>query len=416
MSLGFFGAVAPTAFPLLADLPLDVSSAQSIAELVAIPILIAMNGFFVAAEFSLVAVRRTRVEELVNRGAAGAKSLMHAIVHMNRSVAACQLGITLASLALGFVSEPALGAIIRPLFTHLPPEWHGTITRAFSIVLTLGLITYLHVVFGEQMPKIAALEGAERLALLVARPVNLFARAASPLIRLMNGSSAWLLQRFGYMGNSESSEVHTVDELRLLVEDTEEAGLLDPDAADMVLNVFALTNKKVRDCMVPRDKMATLDVNSPSEKVLEVARLGAHTRMPVYDGSLDNIVGIVNTKDLFFLFSTSGVVLVEDALYPATFLDPEESVANAFRLFRKSHRPMAVVRDKSNGVLGLITLEDVLEEIVGDIEDEHDVPVPKLKLPRRHPGIAGRANPLDRSRQPSPRSRSGETKKPTDGK
>src|SRR5262249_57423698 len=134
---------------------------------------------------------------------------------------------------------------------------------------------------------------------------------------------------------------------------------------------------------VPLEKVVALDVNTPPEKVLEIARLGAHTRMPVFDGSPDNVVGIVNTKDLFFLFSTSGVVLLEDALYPATFLDPEEPVANAFRLFRKSHRPMAVVRDGNGKVRGLITMEDVLEEIVGDIEDEHDVPVPKLKLARR---------------------------------
>jgi CBS domain containing-hemolysin-like protein len=155
--------------------------------------------------------------------------------------------------------------------------------------------------------------------------------------------------------------------------------------------------------MVSREKMASLDVNTPSDKVLEVARLGAHTRMPVYDGSLDKIVGIVNTKDLFFLFSTSGVVVLEDALYPATFLAPEESVANAFRLFRKSHRPMAVVRDDANVVLGLITLEDVLEEIVGDIEDEHDVYVPKLKLARRRAATAAKTGSSDRTKPTPPR-------------
>jgi CBS domain containing-hemolysin-like protein len=357
-----------------------------------------VNGFFVAAEFALVAVRRTRVEELVNQGRPGARSLMHAIENMNRSVAACQLGITLASLALGFMSEPAIASLVSPLFAHLPWDLQGPLARACSIVLTLGLVTYFHVVFGEQMPKIAALQASESLGLWIARPVNLFARCTSVLIRLMNGSSAWLLRRLGYQGGAEEGEVHTVAELQLLVEDTEEAGLLDPDAADMVLNVFALTNKKVCDCMVPREKMATLDVNSPSDKVLEVARLGAHTRMPVYDGAVDKIVGIVNTKDLFFLFSTSGIVLLEDALYPATFLDPEESVANAFRLFRKSHRPMALVRDKANAVVGLITLEDVLEEIVGDIEDEHDVPVPKLKLSRRRAAVPHKAASADRTR------------------
>jgi CBS domain containing-hemolysin-like protein len=378
--------------------------AFSAVGLLIIPLLVAINGFFVAAEFALVAVRRTRVEELVNQGRPGARSLMYAITDLNRSVAACQLGITVASLALGFVSEPALATLLEPLFKGLSPEWQKPLTRACSIVLTLGGITYLHVVFGEQMPKLAALQATEVIGLWVARPVNLFGSFASPLIRLMNGSSSWLLRRLGYRGTGEEGEVHTVDELRLLVEDTEEAGLLDPDAADMVLNVFAMTNKKVRDCLIPREKMAALDVNSPSDKVLEVVRLGAHTRMPVFDGTLDNIVGIVNTKDLFFLFSTSGAVLLEDALYPATFLDPDEPIANAFRLFRKSHRPMTIVRDEKGAVLGLITLEDVLEEIVGDIEDEHDVPVPKLKLARRR-AVIPKAAGGERPRPQPPRTR-----------
>lgn len=347
--------------------------------LVAIPLLVAINGFFVAAEFALVAIRGSRVEELVNQKRTGAASLLAAITDLNRSVAACQLGITVASLALGFVSEPAIHRIIHPLFAGLPAEWG----RAASILITLSLITYMHVVFGEQMPKIAALQSSERIGLWVAGPVLVFARCTGPLIRLMNGSSSWFLRRLGYKADGEEGEIHTVDELRILVADTEEAGLIDSDQADMVLNVFGLADKRVRDCLVPREKMSALDVATPPDKVLEIARLGAHTRMPVFDGTPDKIVGIVNTKDLFFLFSTSGAVVLEDALYPATFLDPDEPVANAFRLFRKSHRPMAVVRDAAGAVLGLITLEDVLEEIVGDIEDEHDVPVPKLKLARR---------------------------------
>src|SRR5262249_55503247 len=156
---------------------------------------------------------------------------------------------------------------------------------------------------------------------------------------------------------------------------------------------------------VPLEKVVALPLNSPPEKVLEVARLGAHTRMPVFDGNPDNVVGIVNTKDLFFLFSTSGVVLLEDALYPATFLNPDEPVANAFRLFCKSHRPMAVVRDENGTVLGLITLEDVLEEIVGDIEDEHDVPVPKLKLARRRVAAARVGPSGTHNKMPDPRER-----------
>lgn len=398
----------PTASPvpplaLLAEAGGELSQPLLIVGLVAIPLLIVVNGFFVAAEFALVAIRKTRVEELVSQGKKGAAGLLAALNDLNRSVAACQLGITVASLALGFVSEPAIHRLIQPLMSGLSVEW----ARALSIVITLSLITYMHVVFGEQMPKLAALQASEAVGLWVARPVYLFGRATSPLIQLMNGSSNWFLHRLGYSGTGEEGEVHTVDELRLLVEDSEEAGQIDSDAADMVLGVFALADKVVRDCMVPREKMAALDVATPPDKVLEVVRLGAHTRMPVFDGTPDKVVGIVNTKDLFFLFSTSGAVVLEDALYPATFLDPDEPVANAFRLFRKSHRPMAVVRDESGTVRGLITLEDVLEEIVGDIEDEHDVPVPKLKLASRRAVIAlnksGTLPPAPKPRAPDPR-------------
>ena len=373
-----------------------------VGRLVAIPFLIAVNGFFVAAEFALVAIRRTRVEELVQQGRSGAATLMVAISDLSRSVGACQLGITVASLALGFVSEPAIHQLIEPMLAGLPPQW----TRVFSVLLTLTGITYMHVVFGEQMPKIAALQDSERIALWSAGPVLAVARLSNPLIRVMNGSSAWLLRRFGYRDQSEAGEIHTVEELRLLIEDTEEAGLLDPEQADFVLNIFALSQKKVCDCMVPRDKMAALDLNMPAEKILEVVRHGAHTRLPVYDGHLDNIVGIVNTKDLFYLFSTSGAVILEDALYPAQFLKPDEPVAYALRLFRKSHRPMAIVRNEQGQVLGLITLEDVLEEIVGDLQDEHDVPVPKLKRHRLRQWTAATSSGsrpyLSRSPAPAP--------------
>ena len=387
-----FHPLIPSPLLLAAADPGDGETTRTVLGLLAIPVLVVLNGYFVAAEFALVAVRKTRVEELVNQGRAGAGALMAAVADLNRSVAACQLGITVASLALGFVSEPAIHSALHPAFEGL--NLHGPWARTLSVLVTLGLITYLHVVFGEQMPKLLALQSSERVALWTARPVNWFGRAAGPVIALLNGSSGWFLRRLGYKGDDAAGEVHTVEELRLLVEDSEEAGELDEDAAEMVMNVFALRDKTVGDCMVPLEKVVALPLSAPPDAVLEAARLGAHTRMPVYDGVPDNVVGIVNTKDLFFLFSTSGAVVVEDALYPPTFLDPDEPVANAFKLFRKSHRPMAVVRDKHGRVRGLITMEDVLEEIVGDLEDEHDVPVPKLKL-RRRPG--GRPPP-DRPR------------------
>ncbi len=357
------------------------SAISPLVGLVLIPILIALNAFFVAAEFALVAVRRTRVEELVNQGRPRAKALLAAIDDLNESVAASQLGITLASLALGLVSEPALSAFVGPLFAALPAEWQGPLTHALSVALTLLIVTYLHVVFGEQMPKLAALQSTERIALWVAGPMRVFARLTRPLVWLMNGSSHLVLRALGYKAVGGEGEVHSVEELRLLVEDTEEAGLIDPESADFVLNVFALSDKTVRDVMIPWDKVMALELTTPPDKILEAVREGAHTRMPVYEGTKDNIVGIVNTKDLFFLFSLRGIVNLDDARYDAVFLPPDAPVSVALRLFRKARRPMAVVRDRdTEQVLGILTLEDVLEEIVGDIEDEQDDPARRRAL------------------------------------
>ncbi len=349
--------------------------------LVAIPLLILLNAYFVAAEFALVAIRKTRVQELVNQGHHRAKALLFAVDKLNDSVATAQLGITIASLALGFVSEPALAALIAPLFGNLPDAWQGAATRTMSIVLTLALITFLHVVFGEQMPKIAALQSSERIGLLIATPLNFCSRVARPVVRSMNGTSNWFLRRLGYKPASEDGEIYSVDELRLLIEDTEEAGLMSAEQADVVMNVFGLTDKKVRDCMVPWEKVASLDVSTPPDQVLAFVRQGAHTRLPIFDGTPDTIVGVVNTKDLFYLFSLSGIVTLIDAVYEPVFLDANVPVSFALNVFKKSHRHLAIVRDGANAnrVVGILTLEDVLEEIVGEIEDEHDKPVPKLR-------------------------------------
>ena len=168
--------------------------------------------------------------------------------------------------------------------------------------------------------------------------------------------------------------VHSVEELGLIIDETRRAGVLPRDQAEYVRNVFRLPAKLVRDCLVPRQKMNALELHMPEQRILEEVREGAHTRMPVYEGTLDNIVGIVNTKDLFHLFSLRGMVVLDDAMYPAVFVDPDRPISEVLRQFRGQRRPMAIVRDRDGSVLGLITLEDIVEEIVGEIEDEHDPP------------------------------------------
>jgi putative hemolysin len=361
----------------------DVSWGWNVLSLLTIPALVALNAFFVAAEFGLVAVRRTQVEQLVLQGVHGARAVEAAVTHITRYIAATQLGITLASIGLGYVGEPALARLLYPLFEQFPQFWGLVATHSLATVVTFVLITFLHVVFGELLPKTLALQVPDRTALLLARPLILFERLTRPLILLINGAGNLVIRLCGFEPPTGEAMVHSVEELQMLIEDTEEAGILDSEQAEYAQNIFRLSDKRVRDCMVPREKMHTLELNSPPDKILEAVRQGASTRMPVYEGELDNIVGIVNTKDLFYLFSLRGVVVLEDALYPPLFVKPDDPMVQVLSLFRRSHRPMALVRGPDNKILGLITLEDVLEEIVGDIEDEHDRPIPKVRLKRR---------------------------------
>jgi CBS domain containing-hemolysin-like protein len=370
-------------FPATTLLAADPAWELDLLKILAIPALVFLNAFFVAAEFSLVAVRRTQVEELIRKGRRGAQSLRKQVEHLDHAIAATQLGITIASIALGWVSETALAPRIKELFDFLTGGWQTAIAHFFATVLAFMLIMFLHVVLGELAPKAMALQRPAGVALWVAIPLEVFTRLTRPIVLLMNGVGNWVVRRLGFRSIPGEHMVHSVEELSMLVEEVEEAGLISADQAELVHNVFELAQKTVADCMVPREKMAGLELHSHPDKVLEAVRQGAHTRMPVYDGEIDNIVGIVNTKDLFYLFSLQGVVVLHDAIYPALFLKPEQPIADAFRLFRRAKRPMAIVRTEDGKVVGMITLEDVIEEIVGDIEDEHDRPVRKVRLRRR---------------------------------
>lgn len=350
----------------------------NVLALLSVPALVALNGLFVAAEFALVAVRKTRVEEMVRLGMRQAKAVQHAIDRLDRSIAATQLGITCTSIALGWVGEPTLAHLFQPLFGFLPETGRLIGAHSAATAVAFLLITFMHVVFGELIPKTLAIQAPDRAALWLATPLVVFSRITRPLTILMSGTANATVRLLGFEAIGGEEMVHSVEELLLLIEDTEEAGILDEDSAIYVQNVFRMSNKAVRDCMVPVDRMGALEVNTPLEQVLETVRQSAHTRMPVYEGTIDNIVGIVNTKDLFYLFSLKGVVILQDAIYPALFLKPDSSMSEAVRLFRKAKRQMALVRDDDGKIHGLVSLEDILEEIVGDIEDEHDRPMPKV--------------------------------------
>ena len=345
-----------------------------IFRLVGVAILIGLNAYFVAAEFALVSVRWTRIEQLVEEGKFGALGVQQAVEKLQDAIAATQVGITFASLGLGWIGEPALAHLLQPLFRGVPPVLGTALDHLLAVGLAYLMLTYLHVVLGEQAPKALAIQRAEDVALFVAGPLLAFSRVFRPFIRLIGGSSNLIVRALRLPAQSKEQLVHSVDELTLLVEETEEAGAMASDQASYVRNVFELSDKRVRDVMVPREKVVTLSLSASEETILETARESAHTRMPVWEESPEHIVGIVNTKDLFHLFSLKGLVILMDAMYPAIFADPEMPVARLLQVLRREKRAMAVVRDGEGHFLGIATLEDILEEIVGEIEDEHDAP------------------------------------------
>ncbi len=351
----------------------DLGWVWTVVGLVCVPLLVLLNALFVAAEFALVAVRSTRVEEMVRQGTSGALAVQEAVNHLDRSIAATQLGITLASIALGWIGEPALAVVIHPAFFFVEEAWKPAAVHTIASALAFVLITFMHVVFGELIPKTVALQRPDVTSLWVARPLMMFTTLTRPLVVSMNGVGNRILKWWGFTPASVNEMAHSVEELYLLIENSRGQGVLGHTQAQVALQAFQLSHKTVAECMVPREKMSALELRTPPERVLEAVRETAHTRLPIYDGKLDDIVGIVNTKDLFHLFSLKGVVILDDAMYPPLFLRPDKDIASALQLFRRVKRPMAIVRDDAGKVLGLITLEDVIEEIVGDIEDEHDV-------------------------------------------
>lgn len=352
---------------------------RNLLGVLSIPLLVLLNSFFVAAEFSLVAVRRTRVEEMVKQGKAGALAVRQAVTHLDDAIAATQLGITLASLALGWIGEPAVSHLIEPFFQHLPGNWSELASHSFAAALSFTFITFLHVVIGELAPKAIALQRPDNVTLVIAAPLLLFSKIARPVITAMNGLGNWVVRRLGFEPVSGHQMVHSVEELSLLVEETRRAGVLPPDQAEYLRNVFRLSSKTVGEIAVPLEQVAALELHASEAEVLEAVREDAHTRMPVYDGDFNHIVGIVNTKDLFYLFSLRGVVALADALYPPVRFPAKMSVALALREFRRQKKHLAVVSDEYGHGLGIVTLEDVMEEIVGEIEDEHDTPEAETK-------------------------------------
>jgi CBS domain containing-hemolysin-like protein len=347
----------------------------SLLGLLGIVALVATNAFFVATEFALVAIRRTQVEVWVAEGRPGARAIQTAIEHLDDAIAATQLGITLASIGLGWIGEPVLAGLIRPIFSAVGVE-SSVAVHTLALTLAFAAITFVHVVAGELAPKALALDFPGRVALVCARPLLVFGRVFRPILVFMNGAGNALVRAFGVKPAGQAQSVHSPDELSLLVSESRAAGAIRPYPGRILGNVFRLSRTRVSEVMIPREDVTAVPSTVDPEELLDLLRESGFTRLPVYEGNLDHIVGILHTKDLFHLYARERVVAMSDAIRPATQFDPDLLAVDALRQFRRGRRHLAIVRRGDGPVLGVCTLEDVLEEIVGEIEDEHDKPTP----------------------------------------
>ncbi len=353
----------------------------------AVGALVLTNGFFVAAEFSLVSVRRTRIEELVAQGNATAQSVQRAIHDPDRFIAATQLGITVASLGLGWIGEPALSHLIEPLFGFLPQGWGDEASHiAAASAIAFGLITFLHVVVGELMPKSIALQRPEQTAMLVARPTLLTEQIFRPIIWALNGTGNLLLRLIGFEAASGHQLVHSVEELKLLVDASQQSGVLEADEKEMLHAVFDFGDMLAHQVMVPRTEMVCIEATLPLGQAIDIAASHPLTKFPVYEGDLDHIIGILHTKDLVQavhrdpMTGAGGATQkpARQVMREALFVPETIHVNKLLARFQARKQHIAILLDEYGGTAGLVTLEDLITEIVGDIGDQFDEDEPDV--------------------------------------
>ncbi len=340
--------------------------------------LVLLNGFFVAAEFAIVKIRATRLDELSRQGNRRARAARRMVDHMDAYLSATQLGITLASLGLGWIGEPAFAHLIEPLFAGLG-AYSAVAAHSASLTLAFGLITFLHIVFGELAPKSIAIQRAEGTVLWVAWPMHLFYRVSYPAIWALNGIANLALRGVGVRPVSGQERAHSEEELRMILAASQRSGVLTAQEAEILQNVFQFADLTVRQVMIPRGEVVTLDATAPLPENLEVAKKHGHTRYPLCEGSLDRVVGIVHIKNLLWLLRERGEAADIHRIARKPFFVPETRlIARALKDFQAQRQHMAIVLDEFGGAVGAVTLEDVLEKLVGEIQDEFDQEAPKI--------------------------------------
>ena len=349
-----------------------MENAALILNLLVVALLLFANAFFVATEFALVSVRKTRLAQLSKEGNKLAKIALDSINHLDRSIAAVQLGITIASIGLGWVGEAALVKLIQPLFNFLPDSMQAVATHSLAVSIAFALITFMHVVIGELMPKSIAIQHPETTALVVAKPMSFITKIFTPFIFLLNGFGNWLLSLMKIPPAHVGHLVHTVEELDMIIDESHKEGVLNDTEKDILQNVFKFSDIMAKQVMVPRPDVVSIPIDISQEELKKLTIENQYTRYPVYEEDLDKVVGILHLKDLYTLIIEGKEIILKDILRPAILVPETLTIDKLVHEFKTKRAQMALVIDEFGGVSGLVTLEDVLEEIVGEVQDEFD--------------------------------------------
>ncbi len=338
-------------------------------------ILVSLNGFFVAAEFAIVKVRSSQIEVKVKEGVGVAVLAKHIVSHLDGYLAATQLGITLASLGLGWIGEPVVSKIIINLMNVVGVELTAELAHQIALPVAFVIITILHIVFGELAPKSMAIQRPEKVTLFIAYPLQFFFFVFRPFIWLLNGIANLLLKSIG-ISSVHGSEIHSSEELKYLVEQGQQSGRIDEDEYKIIRNAFDFSEQTVKQIMVPRIQVFAVDVNSFGTKTLEKIIGESYSRIPVYDGNIDNILGVVYLKDVLIAALKTDKPDIRDLIRAMIIVPDSKNIGKLLNEFQVRHQQMALVVNEYGGTEGIITMEDILEELVGEIQDEFDNEIP----------------------------------------
>lgn len=341
-------------------------------------LLVSLNGFFVAAEFAIVKVRASKIEMKAQAGNSTAKLSARIIAQLDGYLAATQLGITLASLGLGWVGEPVVSKIILTTVAALgfTPDPH--LAHDIALPVAFAIITVLHIVFGELAPKSIAIQRPEATTLWVAYPLNIFYMIFRPFIWVLNSIAGVILRVLGIHA-SHGSETHSADELKFLVQQTSEQEDEKTTDFDIIKNAFDFSERTARQIMIPRTQMVALDVRKFKDTDLERYLDEGYSRIPCYDDNIDNIMGVIYLKDMMSVFQKKGKITITELIRPLVIIPENKKISQLLKEFQQKHIHIAVVINEFGGTQGIVTMEDIIEELVGEIQDETDNEIPVVE-------------------------------------